>query len=359
MPHIPPFAKADLGAEVIQFSPTSSSSGVKITNVRPVASYSWIEAPIPTIAVPGSPNIWTDERIRRVPADSGFYIINQNSYRMGPNASPLAPLFAAVDELGEYDYASLDVVTDRNNLRQLLRWIAGTVDPEGFRIDIESSGKTCILTRRLEKNSEVIREFRGFGHEYEKAATTPAPGCENATGHHRIISMNIADLKVLQRFEVDACAVTSVREDWPQSISGIQIYRTTSPRLVPQSSLIELMTRASHKLLNWSEVYPQLYLSQTPHLYLAKHRKGVFMDVEKIPIDGEEMEPYMREVEQRIGKLRDVLVHILKAVREDIGTLFSLVCENGRLALCRREKESGMSVGKDILQKFSVKQDEE
>ncbi|TDL14082.1 hypothetical protein BD410DRAFT_810016 [Rickenella mellea] len=199
MPHIPPFTKADLGEEVLQFTPPSSSNGVKITDVRPVASYSWIEAPIPTIAVPGSPNIWINERIRRVPADSGFYIINQNSYRMGPNISPLTPIFAAIDDLGGYDYTSLDVVTDRSNLRQLLRWTAGNADRQGFRIDIESSGKTCILTRRLEKNSEVLKGYRGYGHEYEKAATRVAPGCENTVVHHRIISMASVFVLVIRK----------------------------------------------------------------------------------------------------------------------------------------------------------------
>jgi hypothetical protein len=108
---------------------------------------------------------------------------------MGSTASPLMPIFAAIDDLheGRYEYEKLDIVSDRNNLRKLLRWATGNGD--AFRIDIERAGQTCLFTRREEKDSEVVIGFRGFGHEYEKAATRLAPGCEKATGHYRIISI--------------------------------------------------------------------------------------------------------------------------------------------------------------------------
>jgi hypothetical protein len=34
-----------------------------------------------------------------------------------------------------------------------------------------------------------VSGFKGFGSEYEKAATRHPKGCEKATGHHRIISI--------------------------------------------------------------------------------------------------------------------------------------------------------------------------
>ncbi|TDL16805.1 hypothetical protein BD410DRAFT_730790, partial [Rickenella mellea] len=194
------------------------------------------------------------------------------------------------------------------------------------------------------------------------------------------ICQNIGGLKVLQRFEVDACTGSSGAEDGflsafaafnpdtttspathfpdnePRSFSGIQIHRTTPRTLVPQSTLIELKTRVFQKPVAWSKIYPQLYLSQTPYLYLANHLKGEFIDVEKIKTDDKQMERYMMKAEESMGRLRDLLVQILKAVRnEDGDEVFSLVREDGRLALYRREKGSGMSVGKDILQKFAVK----
>jgi len=92
--------------------------------------------------VPGSPNIWTNANPTRVAADSGVVFIDQNAHRMGSTASPLIPIFAAIDELhrGKYEYAKLDIVSDRNNLRKLLRWATG--DGDTFRIDIERAGQT-------------------------------------------------------------------------------------------------------------------------------------------------------------------------------------------------------------------------
>lgn len=110
---------------------------------------------------------------------------------MGSKISPLTPIFVAIDEMQKstdsYDYASLDIISDRNNLRKLLRWATG--DPSSFEIDVDCAGQTCLFTRREKRDTEHIVDFKGFGHEYEKAATRAALGCENATGHHRIISM--------------------------------------------------------------------------------------------------------------------------------------------------------------------------
>lgn len=140
--------------------------------------------------VEGSPPVWTNVNPRRVPQDRGLTYIDQNSARMGPKTSPLTPIFASIEALGaDVDLQDFDVVTDRNNLRKLLRWASGTPEEKDFRIDVELAGKTCLFTRREEKDSEYVTEFRGFGHEYEKAATRWPKGSERATGHHRIISI--------------------------------------------------------------------------------------------------------------------------------------------------------------------------
>ena len=210
----PTYIKKDLGNPLKHFSPAASgaSEPVKIKDVQAVASYSWIDAKAPTIAVPGapafhlhienfhsrechglkgSPNIWTNSNPKRVPADSGVFFIDQNAHRMGPTASPLTPIFAAIDDFhgNEYDFSGIDIVSDRNNLRKLFRWATGVADEKDFRIDIDLAGQTCLFTRREEKNAETVLGFKGFGHEYEKAATRLAPGCERTTGHHRIISI--------------------------------------------------------------------------------------------------------------------------------------------------------------------------
>ncbi|KAG2336283.1 hypothetical protein BDR05DRAFT_896909, partial [Suillus weaverae] len=155
---------------------------VEIMNVKPVASYSWIEAATPTIAVPGSPRVWFTGP-QRVPADSGTRFVDQNAFYMR-KMSPLVPIFAAidVDDMDpSFDYKQFDIITDRNNLCKLLHWVSGSSDEKDFRIDVDVAGWTCLFTRLEAENTDTVKGFMGYGHEYEKAATRATRGCERAT----------------------------------------------------------------------------------------------------------------------------------------------------------------------------------
>lgn len=104
--------------------------------------------------------------------------------------SPLIPLFAAIDDMNpSFNLKQFDFVTDRNNLRKLLRWASGSSDEKDFRIDIDVAGTTCLFTRLEAQNTDTVQGFMGYSHEYEKAATRVTRGCERATGHHRMISI--------------------------------------------------------------------------------------------------------------------------------------------------------------------------
>ena len=98
-------------------------------------------------------------------------------------------------ENAKCDFKEFDLVSDRNNLRKLLKWVSTSGSSDDFRIDVECRGeKTMLFTRFEVKDFENIIEFRGYGHQYEKAATKAAKGLEDATGHYRIISMVRAHL---------------------------------------------------------------------------------------------------------------------------------------------------------------------
>ncbi|KAG2740740.1 hypothetical protein P692DRAFT_20880729, partial [Suillus brevipes Sb2] len=98
------FITKDLSSKVAKFKPsTGALSPVEITNVKPIASYSWIKAATPTIAVPGSPRVWFTGP-QRVPADSGTRFVDQNAFYMR-KMSPLVPIFAAIDDMDpSFDY---------------------------------------------------------------------------------------------------------------------------------------------------------------------------------------------------------------------------------------------------------------
>lgn len=111
---------------------SSNPAEAIITDVKHLASYNWIEAPEPTIAVPGSPALWSaPQGSRQIKKDSGFVYIVQNAARH-PN-SPLEPLFRAlyIEQLS-FEIDSIDVVTDRNNVRKLLSFVNPTQSRYGL-----------------------------------------------------------------------------------------------------------------------------------------------------------------------------------------------------------------------------------
>lgn len=184
-------------------------------------------------------------------------------------------------------------------------------------------------------------------------------------------------LKILLRFKVDACtgvsshdpddlaaalsglkiksdasaAETSVNTRTP--IGGVFIIRTNPRTPVAQSTLIKLKTRASRRPFDWAEAYPQLYLSQTAYLYLAKHNRGNFGIVEKIELAGDSMKVHAKQAEVGMEKLKDVLNQVLDAVRkEGDGVGMSLVSEGQNLVLYKRKPGTGKAVGNEILNRF-------
>ena len=135
----------------------------------------------------GSPPIWKERSLPyAVPRDAGIVFIDQNASRLP--ASPLLPLIAAVSHYApEFSLASVDFVTDRNGLRKLCRWASGDPKSGTFRIDVDLMGRKTILMQRCE--AETTKPGGpGFENEFERASTTPGPGCEAATGHNRIVT---------------------------------------------------------------------------------------------------------------------------------------------------------------------------
>ncbi|KAI6038190.1 hypothetical protein EDC04DRAFT_2868498 [Pisolithus marmoratus] len=290
--------------------------------------------------------------------------------------SPLIPIFAAIDSMHiDFRYRDLDLITGRNSLRKLLRCIDQQHD-KTFRIDVDLLGKTCLLTRCEETLTDTINEFRGYGQEYELAATKARRGSEKDISHYRIISYHLGGLNVLLRSAADACVEPAGEDDSflasfsalgigtrgaPQpnndsaclNLFGIKV-KLTSPRLLlPQSSVIEIKTRAAHRELDWKEAYPQLYLSQTPYLYLAKHSRGTFGRVEKVQINSRAMAAHTREAEAAMVKLEALLSDILKAVRKHgEGVPLSLVYRAGELQLYKCKDRTRRPFGRDITRKF-------
>ncbi|KAF2463440.1 uncharacterized protein BDR25DRAFT_329674 [Lindgomyces ingoldianus] len=259
-----------------------------ITDVKALSSYNWIEAPnsTPTIAVPGSPALWSSL------GKALFEPLLRALYLTHPS----------------FDIRSTDVVTDRNNIRKLFSFINPSSTRNGleaFTISIEVTKNTAIFCWDETKTLEEIgpQESRGFGHEFEKAYTITQ--ISGSTGHHRIISYRFSNLNCIVRHETDGYvdndprasskAKNHTRDGLSSMLKTLSLSPTSgSPcdiptaskltikeegQIVPLESTLEIKTRVSHKYLDIEEVAPQLWISQTPKLVRAYHQNALIRKI--------------------------------------------------------------------------------
>lgn len=105
-----------------------------------------------------------------------------------------------------FDMMPIDLVTDRNSLRKLLRFVSGKI-PQDWRIDVDIVENTIFFTRWEENQIQIITGAKesGYGHEFEKAFLTYDSDLRQSSGHHRIVRYNLGGIECMVRFEVDGC----------------------------------------------------------------------------------------------------------------------------------------------------------
>ncbi|KAG8670772.1 hypothetical protein FPOAC2_04073 [Fusarium poae] len=344
-----------------------------ITNVRHLSSYSWLDRPTATIAVPGSPPLWSAPRTSlKLQKDSGLYYINQNEGRYPE--SPLEPLFQALYITNpSFDIRSVDVVTDRNNIRKLLAFVNPDLTPsdhEPFTIGVEVIGTTTLFRRDEMATTRFIEpnEFRGFGHEFEKACTTEQ--VVDSAGHHRIIGYRFGGLNFIVRYEADGyvgdAKTDSLQIETSQddplvtnmrvlSLSPATAISTTTPalsklviteegRAVPQQSILEIKTRAIRRPLSVPDVATQLWVSQTSKLVRAYHQHGKFEA------------PKVEDVEAQIKRWEELNQADLKRLAALIKTISNLASQSGGKATIRYDGVSKLLLyragSRDMLPHF-------
>ncbi|KAF5699850.1 geranylgeranyl pyrophosphate synthetase [Fusarium globosum] len=346
----------------------STSTTASITNVRHLSSYNWIERPTATIAVPGSPPLWSAPKTsKQLQKDSGLYYINQNEARYPE--SPLEPLFRALYlTQPAFDIRPVDVVTDRNNIRKLLAFINSDLAPgdlEPFTIAVETIGTTALFRRDETAVTRFIapNEFRGFGHKFEEEYTVKQ--VNDSTGHHRIIAYGLCDLDLVVRYEADGYVATDKikgPKDDPllASLRGLSLSPATSAlsvnpvqsklviteegRVVPPESILEIKTRATSRYLPIPEVAAQLWVSQTSKLVRAYHYRGKF-EV-----------PQVEDVEAQVKRWEELNQSDLKRLASLIKAISTLTRQNGGKATVKYEGGSKLvlyrSEKEDMLPQF-------
>ena len=113
---------------------------------------------------------------------------------------PMLPVFVAADAIHGpkeaavlVDWPTVDVVTGRNSLRKLLRWLSPSSQRKvrDFRIDVQLVGIKTLVLGRWEGSEYEPPTGRVYGYGFEGATTRAAPGCPPSgqhRGHHRVIA---------------------------------------------------------------------------------------------------------------------------------------------------------------------------
>ncbi|KAI0251097.1 hypothetical protein BJV78DRAFT_1154696 [Lactifluus subvellereus] len=387
----------------------TAPTALPIENVKYVASYNWADMEKPTIVVP---------------ARRRLQLCDQNTARS--SEYPMLPLFTAADAIhgkkAPVDWPTVDVITDRNGLRKLLRWLSPSAGREvcDFRIDVDLLGTKTILLSRWEERMRHPPTGRSFGFAFEAATTRPAPGCPRS-GHHRAITYEILerthvlswqdmlDMKMVVRFEVDAClptdagpATTTKTPDEKRStketaasvddlvgalgsmdLLGSAPAATEEPVInvvragtqVPQETLVEVASRSTYYVdqLDWNELYPQLALSQTHAFRLGVHERGTFTELREWQVDGpgSDSSSSDSDIPDLTAQRKEMAVQMVRLSRvlEDVQELaisrgpgpagsFSLVCVGGKLrAYGRSDNNKKTCLPPDVMARFAGGED--
>ncbi|KAH7092357.1 hypothetical protein FB567DRAFT_625376 [Paraphoma chrysanthemicola] len=347
----------------------SYSVDAQITEFEYLASYSWHESDIPTISVPGFPPLWTPpvERPLQLEADSGRVYVDQNTARI-PQA-PLEPVFQALAiQSPTYDVGKVDMVTDRNNIRKLLRFLDGS-SSESFQIQAEVvDGKTVLLRRMDNGTTRIIQGFQGYGRSFEKACTKSSV---ETSGYYRITSFRFGGLRCMVRHETDGYIGNEAGEvgveqqakttkSLSQLLENLQLVGTYyepshTPKLtvkregheVDSSSIIEIKTRAFGKSLDMNEATAQLWISQIPYLATAYHNYGKFHDIEVRDMT-EHVRTWEKSNQKVLGGLANLLNRIVEAVKDSANQSALIRYEGGmKLEVIPGEQKNTSSDGTD------------
>ena len=101
------------------------------------------------------------------------------------------------------------------------------------------------------------------------------------------------------------------------------------------------------------EAYPQIYLSQTPHIYHAFHKNGTFTSVTKFMLGQSELVEVDKSAQVGFKELRKLLGYIQLLVLKYGAMRISLICVGKTLSVYRIPQGESC-LPEDVLALFVV-----
>ncbi|UKZ95691.1 uncharacterized protein TrAFT101_010513 [Trichoderma asperellum] len=347
-----------------------------IKDVKPIASYNWVDQKAPKIIVPGRPALWkplTDHR--KLQEDNGVYYRDQNSAFFSKH--PLEPAIVSVMKMHP-DSFDIDIVGCNSTFGNLLRFVRGVEST--FRMLVEVVGKTVHLVRRENSPKEQMIGVRGYGHAFPDAYTTWAHDVQPSKSHHRIIRCRFGKLDLLMRQSSDgyieedndkspstAMPSPAIDEDIANLLGDLTIEPSPTKstkigqlevvdggQLTPQSSAFDLKTRSIKAIDRdtLGEELPRLWVMQIPNFILAHHKYGTFCNIEVSNIR-DDIENWEKSHQADLRRLSALLHRIISMALEKEGTLLEIVrVQEGVLEIRERLPEAGVAFSTEVKEKW-------
>ncbi|KAF4714289.1 hypothetical protein FOZ62_024138 [Perkinsus olseni] len=326
-------------------------------DLQPVASYSWDRsstAKEPHIAIPGQAPVYrpvttffqvykdTGEGSRKIEWDLG---------------NPMESAFHALAICDpDFDWSTVDLVTDRNNLRKLLK----LVDPvqskpffpgaeEGFKIlaDVPAGNRPVVFTAHREGSERIPR---GVGIPFEEHMTVVPNGARTFEEYHRVVLMNIGSLRILVRTEVDA--MTTIPE--PESLSDEWVLCKGSEKMRYQKfgkfnaddTVVELKSKSAFfPDFQWRSTFYQMLLGKVDKLVLGWHKRGLFKPPTEYKISQVQIK-VEDDVDKRLRQLGALLQRLMDVFKQEkVPKALELNWSGGRADLIVQPREVSDGTG--------------
>jgi len=208
-----------------------------------------------------------------------------------------------------------------------------------FRFGLEKLGNTVFIVRRTSQPKETIDDVRGYGHSFPEANTTWDPDVAGSDSHQRLIKYSFNGLTCVVRSECDgylpsklgSAPKLATGEDVtasPESLlsdlilkskddrdDAVELSIEPSGRVIPQSAIFDLKTRGVRNLIKMQDIYPRLWVNQTPNFILAYHDRGKFNDIQVREVS-DEIKDWEQDNQQTLGRFNATIRRLIKIVGE-------------------------------------------
>lgn len=390
-----------------------------ISDVEYVASYNWLDQKTSTILVPGrfqmtgdiifmltipgAPPAWAPPaETRRLSEDSGDVFRDQNAARYPKYPSEPA-MRAVITMQPQFETKSIDVVGCGSTLGNLLRLVKST--EMSFRFDVEFIGNSVFFVRKENSPTELIPGLHGYGHTFPEAYTNWEADVKGSASHQRIVRYMFGGLRCLVRFESDGylherligpdealakaatdtpapdtSATNKVATDIPTADYGSQISLLSQAadsvsvsqklpnandclnielggRIIPQRAVFDLKTRTTRREIDMGDIFPRLWVSQTPNFIIGYHKAGHFEDI-RVQDMHKEVRCWEEENEEALGLLNAVIRRIIEIARTSAGQKLEVSrIGNGPLLIRKNLDSEWHALPPDLRRRWALGQD--